>query len=158
MQRELDKYEFEYNINKEKERLKLRLESVEKDSKEEYDLKMELLVLERQMELNQDNITQEERLLILDKYEKKRNDLLQSYSAKILKHSQDTAAGSAAILSSQMQEELDILAKSYTQGEIDKEAYERKKYEITERYAIKQMPLICLKSNLRFPTFLRMMN
>lgn len=139
MQRELDKYEFEYNINKEKERLKLRLESVEKDSKEEYDLKMELLVLERQMELNQDNITQEERLLILDKYEKKRNDLLQSYSAKILKHSQDTAAGSAAILSSQMQEELDILAKSYTQGEIDKEAYERKKYEITERYAIKQM-------------------
>lgn len=139
MQRELDKYEFEYNINKEKERLKLRLESVEKDSKEEYDLKMELLVLERQMELNQDNITQEERLFILDKYEKKRNDLLQSYSAKILKHSQDTAAGSAAILSSQMQEELDILAKSYTQGEIDKEAYERKKYEITERYAIKQM-------------------
>lgn len=139
MQRELDKYEFEYNINKEKERIKLRLESVEEGSDKEYDLKMQLLVLERQMELNQDNITQEDRLLILEKYEKKRNDLLQAHASKRIKYLQDTAAGGVAVLNSQMQDELNVLTESYTQGEIDKEEYERKKYEITERYAIKQM-------------------
>lgn len=139
MQRELDKYEFEYNINKEKERIKLRLESVEEGSDKEYDLKMQLLVLERQMELNQDNITQEARLLILEKYEKKRNDLLQAHASKRIKYLQDTAAGGVAVLNSQMQDELNVLTESYTQGEIDKEEYERKKYEITERYAIKQM-------------------
>lgn len=139
MQRELDKYEFEYNINKEKERIKLRLESVEEGSDKEYDLKMQLLVLERQMELNQDNITQEARMLILEKYEKKRNDLLQAHASKRIKYLQDTAAGGVAVLNSQMQDELNVLTESYTQGEIDKEEYERKKYEITERYAIKQM-------------------
>ena len=139
MQRELDKYEFGFNINKEKERVKLRLESVKEGSDEEYDLKMQLLVLEREMELDQDNITQEKRLLILDKYEKKRTELLQSHASKRIKELQDTVAGESVILNVSQQHELDILAKSYAQGEIDKKEYERKKYEISERYAKKQM-------------------
>lgn len=138
MQRDLEKYEITYKTDKEKQKIQTKLDAVKEGSKEELDLRLQLLVLERSQELNQTDITLEEKLDIIAKYNKKRDDLEQKYASKRLKEAADNAALETVTLNAQLQEELDILSDSYIKGKISKEEYEKEKFRITEEYAIKQ--------------------
>lgn len=138
MQRDLEKYEITYKTDKEKQKIQTKLDAVKEGSKEELDLRLQLLVLERSQELNQTDITLEEKLDIIAKYNKKRDDLEQKYASKRLKEAADNAALETVTLNAQLQEELDILSDSYIKGKISKEEYEKEKLRITEEYAIKQ--------------------
>ena len=138
MQRDLEKYEITYKTDKEKQKIQTKLDVVKEGSKEELDLRLQLLVLERSQELNQTDITLEEKLDIIAKYNKKRDDLEQKYASKRLKEAANNAALETVTLNAQLQEELDILSDSYIKGKISKEEYEKEKLRITEEYAIKQ--------------------
>ena len=137
LQDELDRYEYTYNVDKEKQKISLRLEAVEKGSDEEYRLRMEYLALERELELNATALTLEEKLLVIDKYNKKRNDLEYKNAMDRVRKAQEDASVESVLLNAQMQDELDALAEKYTEGKIKKEEYEAEVAAITEKYSLK---------------------
>lgn len=76
-----------------------------------------------------------------EKYKNKRLDLEEKYASEKNKKIQESYSFQSVIINAEMSKELDEVAAQYSQGLINKEDYERKRLEITEKYAIKQAQL-----------------
>lgn len=138
MQEAIDDRTVSFNIDKEKKDISNRLEAVKKGSEEELELRERLLLVERQEEMYNADKTGADVIAIEEKYNRKRQDLLEKYATEKNKKIQENYASEAIIVTQQMQYELDELADKYKEGLIQKEDYEREKAKITEKYAIQE--------------------
>lgn len=67
----------------------LQLESVKAGSEQEYQLKMQQLVAQRDAELQQKELTEQMKLTIMEKYNKKIDDLTEQHNNSIIKKQED---------------------------------------------------------------------
>ena len=141
MQRELEDKQISYGLDKEKSQIQNKLDIVKKGSEEEYSLRLRLLDNEREQAINEAVRKGKDVFLIDEKYKKKQLDLEEKHASDINKKMQESYASQSVIVNAAMSEELDGLTEQYSKGLISKEDYERKKVEITEKYAIKQAEL-----------------
>ena len=81
MQRALDEYSIKYNSDREKKDIENALTVVKKGSKEELDLKLQQLELQRESEIDAAEKTGEDVFLIAEKYAKKKKELYEKYAS-----------------------------------------------------------------------------
>lgn len=141
MQEALEDKQLSYGLDKEKSQIEHKLDIVKKGSEEEYRLRLELLDNEREQAINAAIKNGEDVFLVDEKYKRKRLDLEERYTSEKNKKIQESYSFQSVIINAAMSKELDEAAAQYSQGLINKEDYERKKQEITEKYAIKQAQL-----------------
>ena len=141
MQEALEDKQLSYGLDKEKSQIEHKLDIVKKGSEEEYRLRLELLDNEREQAINAAIKNGEDVFLVDEKYKRKRLDLEEKYASEKNKKIQESYSFQSAIINAAMSKELDEAAAQHSQGLINKEDYERKKQEITEKYAIKQAQL-----------------
>ena len=141
MQEALEDKQLSYGLDKEKSQIEHKLDIVKKGSEEEYRLRLELLDNEREQAINAAIKNGEDVFLVDEKYKRKRLDLEERYASEKNKKIQKSYSFQSVIINAAMSKELDEAAAQYSQGLINKEDYERKKQEITEKYAIKQAQL-----------------
>lgn len=141
MQEALEDKQLSYGLDKEKSQIEHKLDIVKKGSEEEYRLRLELLDNEREQAINAAIKNGEDVFLVDEKYKRKRLDLEERYASEKNKKIQESYSFQSVIINAAMSKELDEAAAQYSQGLINKEDYERKKLEITEKYAIKQAQL-----------------
>ena len=141
MQEALEDKQLSYGLDKEKSQIEHKLDIVKKGSEEEYRLRLELLDNEREQAINAAIKNGEDVFLVDEKYKRKRLDLEEKYASEKNKKIQESYSFQSVIINAAMSKELNEAAAQYSQGLINKEDYERKKQEITEKYAIKQAQL-----------------
>lgn len=141
MQEALEDKQLSYGLDKEKSQIEHKLDIVKKGSEEEYRLRLELLDNEREQAINAAIKNGEDVFLVDEKYKRKRLDLEERHASEKNKKIQESYSFQSVIINAAMSKELDEAAAQYSQGLINKEDYERKKQEITEKYAIKQAQL-----------------
>lgn len=141
MQEALEDKQLSYGLDKEKSQIEHKLDIVKKGSEEEYRLRLELLDNEREQAINAAIKNGEDVFLVDEKYKRKRLDLEERYASEKNKKIQESYSFQSVIINAAMSKELDEAAAQYSQGLINKEDYERKKQEITEKYDIKQAQL-----------------
>ena len=141
MQEALEDKQLSYGLDKEKSQIEHKLDIVKKGSEEEYRLRLELLDNEREQAINAAIKNGEDVFLVDEKYKRKRLDLEERYASEKNKKIQESYSFQSVIINAAMSKELDEADAQYSQGLINKEDYERKKQEITEKYAIKQAQL-----------------
>lgn len=141
MDRDLKEKQISYGLDKEKSQIQTKLDLVKKGSEEEYNLRLQLLDNEREQAINEAVRKGEDVFLIDEKYKKKQLDLEEKHASDINKKMQESYASQSVIMNVAMSDELDDLTEQYTKGLIKKEDYEKRKIEITEKYAIKQAEL-----------------
>lgn len=141
MQKALEGKQISYGLNREKSQIETKLDIVKKGSEEEYRLRLKLLDNEREQAINAAVRNGEDVFLVDEKYKRKQLDLEEKYAAEKNKKIQESYSSQSVIINAEMSKELDGVAMQYSQGLMQKEAYERKKQEITEKYAIKQARL-----------------
>jgi hypothetical protein len=88
----LDRQTLETSLKTREESIKLQLDAVKKGSKDEYDLKVSQLEAQRDLELNNAKLTEEQKALIRAKYAAQENELRKEYNNKVLQESQDLVA------------------------------------------------------------------
>lgn len=139
-----DKYDKEL-LEIEKTNLENRLASIGENSNEELDKRLNLQIqlnnMMRDAEIKDAEKNGEDVFLVDEKYKRKRLDLEERYASEKNKKIQESYSFQSVIINAAMSKELDEAAAQYSQGLINKEDYERKKQEITEKYAIKQAQL-----------------
>lgn len=138
MQEDLEKATISYGLDKEKKQISDKLELVKKGSEEEFELRKKQLELEREIAINA-AIDKNEDVFVVDEiYNKKFIDLEEKRASEINKKLQDSYSSRSILINAAMSQELDDLTEEYTKGIINVEAYERRKAEIAEKYAIQQ--------------------
>lgn len=138
MQNAIEDKAASYVIAKDQKDIANKLETVKKGSKEELDLKIEQLELQRDVELHEAIKTEEDLALIDEKYNAKRKELDEKFANEQNKKLQDGYVAQSIISNQAMQDELSALTDEYTNGIISKENYEKEKLRIAEKYAIEQ--------------------
>lgn len=141
MQQALEDKQLSYGLDKEKKRIETQLDIAKKGSEEEYKLRLKLLDNEREQAINAAVKNGDDVFLVDEKYKNKRLDLEEKYASEKNKKIQESYSFQSIIINAEMSKELDEVAAQYSQGLINKEDYERKRLEITEKYAIKQAQL-----------------
>lgn len=141
MQKALEGKQISYGLNREKSQIETKLDIVKKGSEEEHRLRLKLLDNEREQAINAAVRNGEDVFLVDEKYKIKQLDLEKKYAAEKNKKIQESYSSQSVIINAEMSKELDGVAMQYSQGLMQKEVYERKKQEITEKYAIKQARL-----------------
>ena len=141
MQKALEDKQISFGLDREKSQIETKLDIVKKGSEEEYNLRLQLLDNEREQAVNAAVRNGEDVLLVDEKYKKKRLKLEENHASDMNKKIQESYASQSVMINAEMSKELDGVAIQYSKGLISKEAYERKKQEITEKYAIKQARL-----------------
>lgn len=138
MKQAIENKTISFNMNSEKADIANRLEAVKKGSEDELNLKLQMLELDRELEINESEKTGEDVFIIDEKYQAKRLGLIEQFSNGRVKKMQNEYAVQSVMMNQVMQEELSSLAKQYADGEMNKEEFERKKSDITAKYGIKQ--------------------
>lgn len=141
MQQALEDKQLSYGLDKEKKRIETQLDIAKKGSEEEYKLRLKLLDNEREQAINAAVKNGDDVFLVDEKYKNKRLDLEEKYASEKNKKIQESYSFQSVIINAEMSKELDEVTAQYSQGLINKEDYERKRLEITEKYAIKQAQL-----------------
>lgn len=85
----LDNKALEDDLKKHEEMLKLKLDVVEKGSKEEYELKVKQLQNQRDLELANVQLTEEQKALIRESYQAQEDELRKKRNNQILQEAQD---------------------------------------------------------------------
>lgn len=138
MEEDLGNYEIDYYLAVEKKRLQNKINIVKKGSEEEYNVRLELLRNEEESEKELAIRKNEDITNIEKKYEIKRLELKENYANAVNKKIQEEYTNRSILINAAMSQELDDLTEEYTKGIINAEAYERRKAEIAEKYAIQQ--------------------
>lgn len=138
MEEDLGNYEIDYYLAVEKKRLQNKINIVKKGSEEEYNVRLELLRNEEESEKELAIRKNEDITNIEKKYEIKRLELKENYANEVNKKIQEEYTNRSILINAAMSQELDDLTEEYTKGIINAEAYERRKAEIAEKYAIQQ--------------------
>jgi len=114
-----------------------RIAAIREGSEEELDLRLKLLNIQEQQEKESAEKTGLDVSLIIKKYARLREKTESEFASKRIDKMQESFASESIIMDSLLSDELSQLAKQYSEGLIDKEEYEKKRVEITKRYAIK---------------------
>lgn len=144
MQQALDDYTIKYNSDREKKDIENALTVVQKGTKEELDLKLRQLELQREAEIDAANKSGEDVFLINEKYLKKKYELYEKHASDQILLIADNAAAEQILRDRQYQEDMAAAEKQYADdikfGKDRVEAkrdYEEQKYQITLDYARK---------------------
>lgn len=142
--RALDDYTVKYNADREKKDIENALSVVKAGSKEELDLKLRQLDLQREAEIDAAEKTGEDVFLIDEKYARRKQVLHEKYASEQVKMIADNAAYEQILRDKQYQEDMSAAAERYANdlksGKDSVEAkrkYEEEKYQITLDYTRK---------------------
>ena len=149
-QKDLSDFERDYNQKRAEEDAKNRIEIAKKGSLQELKAKLDLLNIEKENELREAEKTEISKTLIEDKYLKKIEDLHTDFAKRQFNRTQAQNEINLSERQIVLNKELAILSKQYTEGEVKKEAYEKKKADIQYKYAVEAInkELSFLESNL----------
>lgn len=138
MRRALEEKSESFTIAKEQRVVANKLEVVKKGSEEELNLKAAQLDLLREVEVKEAIRIGDDTVVIEEKYQTKRVELIGKFANERLNKMRDEYAGQSAVANQAMQNELELLTKQYAGGEVNKEEFERRKSDITVKYGIMQ--------------------
>nr|DAZ21980.1 MAG TPA: tail tape measure protein [Caudoviricetes sp.] len=127
-----------------------RLAIAEKGSMDELNARLVILQLQRDKELKEADKTEQDKSLIVDKYNKQRQDLYRDYYKNLMSTQQSQNEIFLSQRQIEINEELNALTKQYEQGIIKKKEYEKQKSDLEHQYAMEslQSQLSILESNL----------
>lgn len=137
MEKELSDAKIKFALDAEKRNLSNRLATVQKDTKEELDLKMRMLDLERESEINAAEKSGEDVFLIDEKYKKKRQELQEEFASKQILSIANNAAAEQAVRDRQLQTDLLDLKRRKETEKMSAEQYAEEEYLIKLDYVRK---------------------
>lgn len=144
--------EFDRKISEQRanEEAQNRLAIAEKGSMDELNARLVILQLQRDKELKEADKTEQDKSLIVDKYNKQRQDLYRDYYKNLMSTQQSQNEIFLSQRQIEVNEELNALTKQYEQGIIKKKEYEKQKSDLEHQYAMEslQSQLSILESNL----------
>nr|DAN89880.1 MAG TPA: protein of unknown function (DUF5401) [Caudoviricetes sp.] len=114
-------------IKQEQARITLKLETIKKGSEEEFNLRIQLLESQREAELENTKLTEEERLLVIAKYNKQKEDLTKKFN-------EDSKKEAADAIKAEFEERIMVAGKN--EEEILRIKVEQRKMELD---ALQQM-------------------
>ena len=136
MNKELEAYEKAYEEVRLKTDISNKLEIVEKGSIEEMDLRIKLLMTEKESELDIAETTGANKVIIEEKYQKLIDNLYEEYALKRVSSIQENYNAEALIRNELYVRKKTAIKKEYSEGLIDKEEYEKKLTSLDEKYAM----------------------
>ena len=146
MEDELSEKIYTYNQNKEKVNLQNRLEALSTNSKEELDqrLSIQLQINEilRSAEIQAARKNGEDVNLIKEKYEKKRNDIVEKNILDRVGLIEKNTKKETNIVQNSVENQLRAVELQYRKGEINEKEYRQKTYEITRDSIQAQLQLL----------------
>lgn len=146
MEDELSEKIYTYNQNKEKIDLQNRLEALSTNSKEELDqrLSIQLQINEilRSAEIQAARKNGEDVNLIKEKYEKKRNDIVEKNMLTRVGLIEKNTKKETNIVQNSVENQLRAVELQYRKGEINEKEYRQKTYEITRDSIQAQLQLL----------------
>lgn len=137
MEKEISDAKIKFALDAEKSNLSNRLATVQKDTQEELDLKMQMLDLEREGEINAAEKSGADVSLINEKYLKKRQELQEEFASKQILLIADNAAAEQAVRDRQLQTDLLALKKRKETENMSEEQYAEEEYLIKLDYVRK---------------------
>lgn len=140
LQREMEKELAEASENYEKARidtdLQNRLAAAEKGSDEEMSVRLEILDRQKEEEIRQAESTGADVSLIEGKYLAARQEIYEEYASGMAERISRNASAEQLVRSAAYSEDLRELEKNYAEKLVSDEEYERRKAELSERYAV----------------------
>ena len=137
MQRALDEYSIKYNSDREKKDIENALTVVRKGSKEELDLKLQQLELQRESEIDAAEKTGEDVFLIAEKYAKKKKELYEKYASDLISLIAENAAHEQKIRDEEHIMDMLALKKKLASKQITQQEYAAEEYRLRLDYARK---------------------
>lgn len=137
MQRALDEYSIKYNSDREKKDIENALTVVRKGSKEELDLKLQQLELQRESEIDAAEKTGEDVFLIAEKYAKKKKELNEKYASDQISLIAENAAHEQKIRDEEHIMDMLALKKKLASKQITQQEYAAEEYRLRLDYARK---------------------
>lgn len=137
MQRALDEYSIKYNSDREKKDIENALTVVKKGSKEELDLKLQQLELQRESEIDAAEKTGEDVFLITEKYAKKKKELYEKYASDQISLIAENAAHEQKIRDEEHIMDMLALKKKLASKQITQQEYAAEEYRLRLDYARK---------------------
>ena len=137
MQRALDEYSIKYNSDREKKDIENALTVVRKGSKEELDLKLQQLELQRESEIDAAERTGEDVFLIAEKYAKKKKELYEKYASDQISLIAENAAHEQKIRDEEHIMDMLALKKKLASKQITQQEYAAEEYRLRLDYARK---------------------
>ena len=137
MQRALDEYSIKYNSDREKKDIENALTVVRKGSKEELDLKLQQLELQRESEIDVAEKTGEDVFLIAEKYAKKKKELYEKYASDQISLIAENAAHEQKIRDEEHIMDMLALKKKLASKQITQQEYAAEEYRLRLDYARK---------------------
>lgn len=137
MQDKLDEFSIKYNSDREKKDVENALAVVKKGSKEELDLKLQQLELQRESEIDSAEKTGEDVFLIDEKYAKKRQELYEKHASDQVLLIAENAAHEQSIRDEEYIMDTLALKKQLASKEITQQEYAEREYQLKLDYARK---------------------
>lgn len=137
MQRALDEYSIKYNSDREKKDIENALTVVKKGSKEELDLKLQQLELQRESEIDAAEKTGEDVFLIAEKYAKKKKELYEKYASDQISLIAENAAHEQKIRDEEHIMDMLALKKKLASKQITQQEYAELEYQLKLDYVRK---------------------
>lgn len=137
MQEKLDEYAIKYNSDREKKDVDNALSIVKKGSKEELDLKLRQLDLQREAEITAAEKTGEDVFLIDEKYAKKKQTVYEKYASDQIALIAENAAHEQEMRNSEYVMDMLALKKQLASKEITQQEYAEREYQLKLDYARK---------------------
>lgn len=134
MQEELANKEIDFYLSQEKKKLQITLEAAKEGSEEQRELRMRMIDLDEEAEINATKGNYENLQAIRDKYEKKRIDELNRQTYEDIKRMENSASRQAEAFVVGLAEQQNELKKSHLKGEMSEEKYKEALYKLTIKY------------------------
>lgn len=134
MQEEIANKEIDFYLSQEKKKLQIALDSVKEGSEEQRRMRMELIDLDEEAEVNAMKGNYENLQLVRDKYEKKRIEELNRQTNEDIRRMEDSASLQAEAFVVGLAERQNELEKSHLKGEMSEEKYKEDLYKLTVKY------------------------
>lgn len=134
MQRALDEYSIKYNSDREKKDIENALTVVRKGSKEELDLKLQQLELQRESEIDAAEKTGEDVFLIAEKYAKKKKELYEKYASDQISLIAENASHEQKIRDEEHIMDMLALKKKLASKQITQQEYAAEEYRLRLDY------------------------
>lgn len=137
MEKEISDAKIKFALDAEKNNLSNRMAIIQKGTQEELDLKIKMLDLEREEEMNTAEKSGEDVFLIDEKYKKKRQGLLEEFASEQILQIADNAAAEQAVHDRQFQTDLLNLKRRKETENMSSEQYAEEEYLIKLDYVRK---------------------
>lgn len=137
MQQALDDFSIKYNADREKKDIDNALSVVKEGSKEELDLKLKQLDLQREAEIDAAEKTGEDVFLIDAKYAKKKQELYENHTSAQISLIAANAAHEQDIRNEEHTMDMLALKKKLAQKQITQQQYAEEEYKLRVDYARK---------------------